>query len=217
MTRSPASGDRSLVTRTLLLETAERLFAESGIDSVSMRQIAATAGQRNNYATQYHFGTKEDLIRALFELRLQPIEARRAALLADIETRQETGNVRLLIEAAFRPAAETLLSADGPCHYLRFLARATVQFPLSYFERGSGAAPAYARIVEHLNACLPGLTPRARRQRIGWSALIANQVLAQLEGALAGLPLDERKAKLDPAFANLCDFCTGGLLGPPRP
>ena len=61
MTRSA----RRDATRELILTTAERLFAEYGIEVVSNRQISEAAGQGNNAAVNYHFGTKADLVRAI--------------------------------------------------------------------------------------------------------------------------------------------------------
>jgi AcrR family transcriptional regulator len=62
---------------------AERLFAEHGIDGVSLRQIGQSAGNANNSAVQYHFGTKDNLIRAIFEYRLPYLTRRRQLLVAE--------------------------------------------------------------------------------------------------------------------------------------
>ena len=48
-----------------LIETAERLFAEKGIDNVSLREINRAAGQKNVAALHYHFGTRESLLEAI--------------------------------------------------------------------------------------------------------------------------------------------------------
>ena len=56
---------------------AERLFTRDGVDGVSLRQIAVEAGLRNPASVQYHFGSKEALLRAVVELRLPPINERR--------------------------------------------------------------------------------------------------------------------------------------------
>src|SRR4051794_8680724 len=77
--RRPES--RSEAARVLILRAAERLFAERGIEHVSLREIGVAAGQRNNSAVQYHFGTREELVRALYEDRLAPLDRRRRELL----------------------------------------------------------------------------------------------------------------------------------------
>ncbi|WP_280505436.1 TetR/AcrR family transcriptional regulator, partial [Nocardia farcinica] len=67
-------GDQS---RQALLDAAEELFATQGIDSVSNRRIAEFAGQANHSAVAYHFGGRDDLIRAIFDRHEQPVRGRR--------------------------------------------------------------------------------------------------------------------------------------------
>lgn len=51
-------------TRALLVETAERLFAEQGVDAVSVRAVNAAAGV-GAASVHYHFGSKDELLRAV--------------------------------------------------------------------------------------------------------------------------------------------------------
>jgi AcrR family transcriptional regulator len=68
--------------RQQILDAALRLFAGRGIAAVSMREIRIEANQRNAGALQYHFGTKDGLLRALLERELPPLIERRRVLLA---------------------------------------------------------------------------------------------------------------------------------------
>ncbi len=54
-------------TRLALMRAAEQLFAQQGVDRVSLREIAIAAGQRNVSAATYHFGSKRELIEAILE------------------------------------------------------------------------------------------------------------------------------------------------------
>ena len=69
-------------TREQLILAGERLFAQQGVDNVSLRQINAEAGQRNSSASHYHFGSKESLITAICEYRLERLNKRRNDMLA---------------------------------------------------------------------------------------------------------------------------------------
>ncbi len=60
-----ARSDRSMTTREAILAAAEWLFAERGMYAVSNRQISEAAGQGNNAAACYHFGTRTELLRAI--------------------------------------------------------------------------------------------------------------------------------------------------------
>ena len=71
--------------RDSLLDAAEQLFGERGIDGASLREIAAAAGQRNTGAVHYHFGDKQALADALIADRLDKIEDLRQALIAEVK------------------------------------------------------------------------------------------------------------------------------------
>ncbi|MGY2061723.1 TetR family transcriptional regulator, partial [Nocardia gipuzkoensis] len=101
--------------RERLIVAAERLIAERGA-AVPLRDIAAAAGQRNNSAIQYHFGSRDGLIAAVVELRMATLEVRRLELLA-----QRSGDgVRELLAALVLPMFE-LSARHGIGHYARFL------------------------------------------------------------------------------------------------
>jgi AcrR family transcriptional regulator len=98
-----------------LVRTAEQLFALHGIDGVSLRQIGQAAGTTNNSAVQYHFGTKEQLIQAIFEYRLPQLTERRRVLSAQAPA----GDLRAAVEAHLRPMVE--LAEGGDSYYMMFL------------------------------------------------------------------------------------------------
>lgn len=115
--------------RATLLLAAERLFAERGVEFVSLREIAEAAGQRNNSAVQYHFGTKEGLIRALYDLRLVPLQQERTRMLEDCSE----PSLRDLADAYVLPLSNLVISHHGRTAYARFIDR--------YFGRGKDFEP----------------------------------------------------------------------------
>src|SRR5262245_66312685 len=110
-------GDMTHATRERLILAAERLFAERGIGGVSLREIGSAAGQRNNSAAQYHFDTKQGLVDAIYEYRMQSINERRLALIQQIERENRTGDLRALVAALVHPLAESLHPGS---YYARF-------------------------------------------------------------------------------------------------
>ena len=91
-----------------LLNTAERLFANNGIQSVSLREINAEAGY-SAAALHYHFRTRDALLEALLANRQQPVMELRAALLEQLrEERRPT--VEALTEALVMPFAQPILT-----------------------------------------------------------------------------------------------------------
>ena len=111
-------------TRLLIIEAAERLVAERGVHGVSLREVGAEAGQRNTGAVRYHFGSKEQLVNAVFEHRMAPINVRRIALLDQLDTTGQGDTLRGLLEAFTYPLAEMLGEIGRPSWYLRFCIQA---------------------------------------------------------------------------------------------
>ena len=70
------------------MDTAETLIAERGM-GVSLREIAAQAGQRNNSAVIYHFGNHDGLIAATLDRRMSVLDERRRLLLAELDARAD--------------------------------------------------------------------------------------------------------------------------------
>jgi len=60
-------------TRDLILDVAERLFAEHGFAGVSVRQIAADAGLKNQASLYHHFRNKLALYEAVIQRGLDPV------------------------------------------------------------------------------------------------------------------------------------------------
>src|SRR3546814_280113 len=100
-----------------ILQAAEDCFGEHGIDAVSLRQIAIAAGQGNTAAVQYHFGSKEGLLEAIFQHRLPAIEQRRKALIETLEPQKRT-QVRSLLKIIFQPIWEISNAQGRPSNAL---------------------------------------------------------------------------------------------------
>lgn len=116
-------------TRDRLLDIAERLFAERGLDAVSVRDIIGAAGA-NLGAINYHFGTKEKLIVAVLERRMAPLGQRCLQGLAAAE--QAAGNKRptleAVLEALFRAEVEQAMDpARGGATFGKLMARCFVE------------------------------------------------------------------------------------------
>lgn len=60
-------------TRDIILDTAERHFAERGFDGISVRAIAGDAGLKNQASLYHHFRNKRDLYEAVLSRGLEPI------------------------------------------------------------------------------------------------------------------------------------------------
>ena len=105
-------------TRTRLLEAAERLFAERGIDAVSLREITRESGAKNAIALQYHFDDRDGVLQAIFDKHVPEVEARRHAMLDEYEA-NGAPDLRALAAALVRPLAAKLADPDGGREFLQ--------------------------------------------------------------------------------------------------
>ncbi|CAN5702587.1 TetR family transcriptional regulator [soil metagenome] len=107
-------------TRTLLMETAERLFAERGIEGVTLREIQEGAGQSNSSVITYHFGSKTGLVHALITWRNAALDDRRAEILTDLRERCLDRDPRSVVWLLVRPLADSIAAGEM---FVPFLAR----------------------------------------------------------------------------------------------
>jgi AcrR family transcriptional regulator len=99
-------------TRSRILDVAEELFSEQGFDRVSIRDITNKA-RVNLAAINYHFGSKEDLIAAIFEREFVPVnEARLTALDGVQRSGKKNPKLEDILEAFIRPTVQC--SIGGP-------------------------------------------------------------------------------------------------------
>jgi AcrR family transcriptional regulator len=109
-------------TKTQLLTAAERLFAEYGIEAVSARQIALAAGQLNQSAIRYHFGTKDGLIETLLKRRMAEIDELRGTMVETLGHEGRLQDLRSLVGAIALPLAAKIANTPNGGDYVRFLA-----------------------------------------------------------------------------------------------
>lgn len=110
-------GDR---VRQALLDSAEELFATHGVDAVSNRLIAEHAGNANHSAVSYHFGGRDELIRALMERHTDDTRRRRRELAAMLG---ENPDLRDVLSCLIIPWTDQLAALPRPSRRARLLAQ----------------------------------------------------------------------------------------------
>ncbi|MFJ1969708.1 TetR/AcrR family transcriptional regulator [Streptomyces sp. NPDC087903] len=184
MTGRAARAEQAYATRELILTAAERLFAERGVYAVSNRQVSEAAGQGNNAAVGYHFGTKADLVRAIVRKHATRIEEIRARLVAGVG---DSTDVRDWVDCLVRPVPEHLAALGSPTWYARFCAQAMTDPALHRIMTGESlTSPSLRRIIDGLDRCLPELPPEVRAERGELARHLIVHMPAERERALAG-------------------------------
>jgi AcrR family transcriptional regulator len=195
-------------TPARLLNAAERLIGEHGVDGVSVRAINAAANS-NVAAAHYHFGSKEALVAAALKRRMGPLAADRLAMLNQLE-KMRRPSVRGLVEAFVLPLARFCESEEGR-HYVRFLA--------TLYRSGepwrklvvSAFAPQWVHIDPLLTRALPDLPDEVRRFRFSVAGFTLLDVLGNPGSLLAG---SGRLPAFEAVVPDLIDLITGALAAP---
>jgi AcrR family transcriptional regulator len=187
-------------TALQLLLAAERLFAEHGLAGVSLRQISIEAGSSNNSAIRYHFGSKDDLLRAIFAYRLSDLMQRRALLKA----RANPADLRAQLEAHILPLIELAESPDSS--YVSFVEQLQRMGAVEVFMHQSDAMKSQEEFTSGMQRLLPHIPEPARSMRIQQAQDLAVHLAAERERAI------RRNDKVVP-FALFVSGVVDGLAG----
>ena len=101
-------------TKYNLILSALELFAENGVDAVSMRTINNAAGTKNASAVHYHFGSKVGIIEAIIAFIREELDTSRLDALTALEERVRNGErpgCREIMWAAFASVLPALQHA----------------------------------------------------------------------------------------------------------
>ena len=145
-------------TRTRILDAAEELFMQHGFEGTSMRTLTAQASV-NLAAVNYHFGSKDALIEAVFRRRLDPMNAARIAELDRLEAASAAPSADAIIRAFLRASLAMIEDVkSGGRNFTRLLGRAYTE-PSKPIRAliGQLYAPAMARYKSAFERALPEL------------------------------------------------------------
>jgi AcrR family transcriptional regulator len=206
--------ERATSTQEAILAAAERLYAEHGMFAVSNRQVSEAAGQGNNAAVGYHFGTKADLVRAIEQKHREPIEQLREQMVAELA---QSAEMRDWVGCLVRPLTEHLAALGNPTWYARFAAQAMAD-PAYYnmVVKDALSSPSLVQVIDGINRCLPNLPTDVRYERNIMARNLLIHTCADLERSLAAgasMPRPSWRA----AATGLIDAIVGLWLAPVTP
>jgi AcrR family transcriptional regulator len=169
-------------TKSQIKAAAQLLFARHGVDAVTIQQIVAAAGQRNNAALHYHFGSKEELIRQLVVDGAAVLDERRQGMLREIDARGGPSTIREVLLVLVMPVIE-LGNDERWRGYIRFTSslqasdRRTLRAALN--NRWNAG---YVACFAHLKRML-ALPAALVEQRLTIFSIYANAILSAREAA----------------------------------
>jgi AcrR family transcriptional regulator len=198
--------ERGSTTRELILDTAERLFAEHGIHAVSNRQVSEAAGQGNSAAVGYHFGSKTDLVRAIARKHADQMEQVRVTMVAD--TAGST-DLRDWVACLVCPFTEHLAALGSPTWFARFCLQVTSDPALHQIMTEEALTSASLRLLlAGMNQCLPDLPADVRDERSVMARHLITHMCVERERALT-----EGAPTLQPSWETLAAGLIDAIVG----
>lgn len=209
---------QSADTKERLLDAAEEIFAREGYRAASLRAIT-TRAVVNLAAVNYHFGSKPELLEAVFTRRLQAMnQARVRALALVLERARATGRppeARKLIEAFVEATLEHARSGRGERHFMALVLRSlsdtdhTVKSAFENFMKPT---------FDALRAAMAEALPALPADELWWRLQFALGAMIRMHHlALAAESGGTTTPQLavGEAIKLLTDFVHAGLSAPP--
>jgi AcrR family transcriptional regulator len=202
-------------SRERILDAAERLFAEKGVTTASLREIGARA-RANPGSIYFHWKTKGELVRDVFRRRLEPLDAERIRLLAAAERACAPRPVPIerVLAALVTPMLQLASGPEGGTSFLRLLAR-TYHEPdrelVRILRRDHGAT------LERFRAALARAMPELPEEQLFVRFHFALGALAYTLGSDTSSPLvggRRRHAAWEDLLREVLSFLVAGFTAP---
>ena len=199
-------------TRERILDVAERLFADSGFASTSLRDITAEAGV-NLAAVNYHFGSKEALLGAILERRIQPMNERRIEMLDNVEADAGASGAEVdqIVAAFLDPAFQQVIAMGA---HRRQLLKLLGQL---HTQANPEVRKLFMRLFDEVRIrftasfqrALPDIDPDEVARRVMYIVGAMSAIMMWVEQ-----PEQTQSATPDELRQSLVDFASAGIAAP---
>jgi AcrR family transcriptional regulator len=203
---------RGDTTRASILNAAERCFGGSGFDGVSLRTITEVAGV-DLALVNYHFGTKENLLREVLARRARIVheERVRALELARQQAGTKLPSIEAIVTAFLEPILRRLADGDpGWRDYGSLVAHLDV-LPKFTALASDVLDPTALHFINALRLAMP----KAPQHAIYWGYMFLIGSMVQILSATGRIERLSgglcRSDDVDGALRELVPFISGGL------
>jgi AcrR family transcriptional regulator len=152
-------------TKVRILQSAEKLFANGGIATTSLRSITTDAGA-NLAAVNYHFGNKQNLVHEVFRQRLDKLNSDRLSRLDTLLEQSAQPRLEALLEALIFPALD--LSRDvkrGGSRFVKVMARAYAE---NDTDLHAFLSDHYGHVIKKFAAAIGATLPKVPHTELRW-------------------------------------------------
>ena len=183
---------RGQETRHLLMQAAEKLVANKGLEQLSIREILSEAQQNNSSALQYHFGNLKGLMVAIHAERAEETRAKRAELLDQLLAANPNPDLRQICTLMIRPAFDLARAQPAFRRYLKAFAHQLTLIEDSVAKKVAkqgGGGESGIKLGKLLRHALPHLSQDALQQRMDFAVRLCASALhaqARVSNAFRG-------------------------------
>jgi AcrR family transcriptional regulator len=195
---------------------AERLFAEKGVEGVSLAEINRVARQRHSNACHYHFGSKDGLIQAILDKHVPTISANRNAMFDAMEV-AGSDSLGDVVRAFVRPVAAKLFDPNGGKDFIRFNAQLVARHTLASRGHASpNSMPQADRLNRKLRAAMAArMLPEGLVEgRLMMAAIMLFHGLADYSRLRDAAPGADDRADTERFIRDLETMIEGALTAP---
>lgn len=209
------SRDQAEQTREGLIRAAEKLFAEHGIARASLRAITREASA-NLASVNYHFGSKDDLVRVVLARRLEPLNQERLILLEEcLRESREAPSPETIVRIFVSPVLRMIQRERGGHAFARFVGRAFADPDPAVSDL---LLEQFREVTERFTEALARALPHLPKEEIYWrfhfmfGSMIHTAALGFVVRDISGGLCNP--ADIDGVIDRLVRFVTGGLREP---
>ena len=199
-------------TQQRILDAAEALFIEHGYAATSLRAITTRAAV-NLAAVHYHFGSKFDLLAAVFHRRIEPLELARLQALDRLQAQQHSWTVRDVVRAFLAPMYSA--EAEDLLHVLPDLVGRI------YAEPEALTKPLlegeFTEVARRYQGALASALPEVPKPELRWRFHFMIGAMLQLMRFRAPLGLAAEEQDFKSSLDRLVDFVVAGFEQTPPP
>lgn len=207
------------ITRNKILDAAEQVFADKGVNGASLREIMIAA-EVNIAAVNYYFGSKADLLKAVVSRRATQINGTRLSLLEEgLRKNNGVPTIDAWLHAFVAPFVEVESSDDpGWRNFMRVLnwvatAEGHDAVCQEIIRETYGAMR--QTFLDTLAAALPELSADDVLWRYHCAVMVLRTVIVARERAASAAESYVDGSDLHRMIAHIVPFLRGGFTAPP--
>ena len=201
-------------TRLRLKKTALKLFAQRGIENVSIRDIQAAAGQKNNGSITYYFSSRDALIREIVSDVAKILDDDNNRRLDALEARGGPTSVREVAEILLPVVERGPEEVEVWENQLQFFTSVLITRRDLLFEATVDADRATRRCFKHIVRLAPDMPREIINQRLQLMLLFALSAGASMESGNEGHRNWSSLWGQSSAEHNLADIMAGMIMAP---